>query len=423
MTERDVSESRHWTRFGRLLVLLMAGFGFLLGVGSTVLSVARSTRELRTALESEGREVVRAAARAAYVPLALEDEKALRGIVQAYAMNPRIRSVEIRGRRSGIHAQFRRPAPEGEAGVPVESEVHPPGIASAPSEGVVRVTMATEGLTRHRRRVLRFNLAVNTVLTLVLLGIAIAMVRRMTGRMHELVAQAVWAAELRRSNKELQDFAYVASHDLQSPLRKVSGFSQLLREEAGPSLTPTARGHLDGIERGVTRMRSLIQDLLSYSRAGSEDLRLAKVDSAKIVREVVSDLEPQLAEARGKIELGDLPPVTADPHLLYRVFLNLLSNAIKFRAKRPLKVTVSAQGVNGDWEFRVRDNGIGIDPRYASKVFQMFKRLHGAGRFQGNGIGLALVRKIVERHGGSVRLESEDGKGAAFVFRLPREPD
>lgn len=236
--------------------------------------------------------------------------------------------------------------------------------------------------------------------------------------------------ELQRSNQELQDFAYVASHDLQEPLRKIQAFGNLLEEEHGEALGE-GEVYLDRMRNAASRMRHLITDLLTFSRVTTKAQPFTPVDLNSIVREVLEDLEPRLQASQGSIEVQDLPTVEADNQQMYQMLQNLLSNALKFH--RPdvapvIKVSARIQERDPQHEYApysahcqllIEDNGIGFNEKYLDRIFTVFQRLHGKGEYEGTGIGLAVVRKIVERHNGTVTAQSAEGQGATFIINLP----
>ncbi len=227
-------------------------------------------------------------------------------------------------------------------------------------------------------------------------------------------------AALRRSNEELQRFAYVASHDLQEPLRSIVSFSQLLERRYKGKLDSDADEFLEFIIQGGMRMQALILDLLQLSRIETQARPPEPTDAASVVADVARSMAPSLQEAGAVLEVGDLPVVMADATQLEQVFVNLVGNAIKYRhPDRAAVIHVSASRAGSMVEFSVQDNGIGIEPQYHERVFEMFQRLHTHEEFQGTGIGLAVVRRIVERHGGRVRIESVLGEGSTFSFTLP----
>ena len=226
-------------------------------------------------------------------------------------------------------------------------------------------------------------------------------------------------AELARSNAELVQFAYVASHDLQEPLRAVGGFVELLQRRYEGKLDDKADTYIGLAVDGVNRMHQLINDLLTYSRVGTHAKSLKLVDCNQVVDEALANLETAIAGSAAQVTRRQLPTVTADRTQLVQLLQNLIGNAIKFHGDQPPRASVSAKRSGDTWVFSVRDNGIGIDPKYAERVFVIFQRLHDRTEYPGTGIGLAVCKRIVERHGGRIWFESEPGKGATFFFTLP----
>ncbi len=229
-------------------------------------------------------------------------------------------------------------------------------------------------------------------------------------------------AEVQRSNEELQQFAHIVSHDLHEPLRTIISFLQLLTRRLSGTLDAEAAEYLAFVEEGAQRLRHLLADLLAYTRAGGEGQEVAAVDGNVLVARVLTDLQLAIAESGATITQDPLPTVWGDATRLGRVMQNLIGNALKFRGPTPPQVHVSAQRDGKQWRFRVRDNGIGIDPAQAGRLFQVFRRLHTRQEYPGTGIGLAICKKIVEQHGGQIWVESEVGKGATFIFTLPAAP-
>ena len=223
-------------------------------------------------------------------------------------------------------------------------------------------------------------------------------------------------SELEASNRELDAFAYSVSHDLRAPLRAVDGFSRIVLEEYAPALPDQARHYLEVARSSAVNMGKLIDGLLAFSRLGRQPLRKQVVSPAVLVREVLEDLRPEIEGRRVEVTVGDLPPCDADTLLLKQVFVNLLSNALKYSRQRA-DATVVVGVVDGNVYF-VRDNGVGFDMRYQDKLFGVFQRLHGADAFEGIGVGLALVQRIVQRHGGRIWADAEVNRGATFYFTL-----
>jgi len=227
------------------------------------------------------------------------------------------------------------------------------------------------------------------------------------------------AGDLKRSNGDLEQFAYIASHDLQEPLRMVSGFTGLLQRRYAGKLDADADEFIGFAIGGVNRMQALINDLLSYSRVGREEVAAKPVDMQLVVDEALANLQGAIEDRSALVSRGPLPTVLANHGMLVRVFQNLISNALKFcKADRPI-VRIAAEQHGAEWVFSVADNGIGIDPQYRDRIFLIFQRLHQQGEYPGTGIGLAVVKRIVERNGGRIWLESEPGKGTTFFFTLP----
>ena len=224
--------------------------------------------------------------------------------------------------------------------------------------------------------------------------------------------------DLRRSNAELEQFAYVASHDLQEPLRMVSSYVEILAEDYSGRLDADADRFIGYVVDGATRMKGLINDLLTYSRVGTQGKSFGPADCNLIVERVLMDQARALEECGGTVTYMELPVVMADDTQLTQLLQNLLSNALKYRRDVAPRVHVCAEERPDAWAFSVSDNGIGIAPRHSERIFQMFQRLHHRSEYPGSGIGLAVCQKIVERHGGRIWVESEPGKGSTFHFTI-----
>jgi signal transduction histidine kinase len=229
--------------------------------------------------------------------------------------------------------------------------------------------------------------------------------------------------ELERSNEELQRFAYVASHDLQEPLRMVTSYLQLLVRRYGDRLDGDAQEFIDYAVDGAARMKQLINDLLAYSRVKTHGKEFQTTDAEEIVEDVLSNLSVLVEETDAVIGYDSLPQVRADPSQLRQLFQNLIGNAIKFHGQEDPEVRISAQRENGAWLFSVADNGIGMDEKFQDRVFVIFQRLHTDDEYPGTGVGLAVSKRIVERHGGEIWFESQPGEGTTFYFTIPDEPE
>ena len=242
-----------------------------------------------------------------------------------------------------------------------------------------------------------------------------------------------FAARLERSNRELQDFAYVASHDLQEPLRKVSVFGERLKDKCGETLGEEGKDYLDRMQKATGRMQGLINDLLNFSRVTTKSQPFAAVDLNEVVKEVTTDLEARLEQSGGRVEAGPLPAIEAEPLHMRQLLQNLIGNALKFRrpdTKPVIKIAAEigkyppAPGARSAApremvRLTVSDNGIGFDEKYTERIFQVFQRLHSRAEYEGTGMGLAITRKIVEHHSGEITAKSKPGEGATFIVTLP----
>ncbi len=228
-----------------------------------------------------------------------------------------------------------------------------------------------------------------------------------------------YATELEHANDELKEFAYVASHDLTEPLRTIAGFVQLLQRRYEGQLDDSADEFIGFIVDGTERMQNLIDGLLSYSRTGRMDLVTTRVDLNDTLNRAIGSLAAAISGADADLEIGELPVIGGDAGQLSRLFENLISNAVKFRGDAKPLVKIGAEKRGGAWYLFVADNGIGIDERHRERIFNVFQRLHGAGEYQGTGIGLSICKKVVERHGGRIWVEETPGGGSTFRFVLP----
>jgi len=236
----------------------------------------------------------------------------------------------------------------------------------------------------------------------------------------EVVRREELSQALERSNEDLEQFAYVASHDLQEPLRAVSGFAELLKRHLGDSLDEEGSAYVGRIVDGASRMGGLISGLLQYSRIGSQVKAFRSTIAKDALDKALSNLGEAIKDSGAQVIVSELPSIVMDPLQLELLFQNLIGNAIKFRVKEsPSKITICATKRKADWLFAVSDNGIGLDPKFADRIFAIFQRLHSQSTYAGTGIGLALCKKIVERNGGKIWVESKPGEGATFFFTVP----
>jgi light-regulated signal transduction histidine kinase (bacteriophytochrome) len=227
--------------------------------------------------------------------------------------------------------------------------------------------------------------------------------------------------ELTRSNQDLQQFANAAGHDLQEPLRAITGFMKLLEKNYGPQLDAEARQFIGFSVDGAQRMSDLIRDLLAYSRVHRKGKAPEPVDAETCLAAALANLDAGIREADARVTHDRLPTLTVDGSQLTQLLQNLIGNAIKFRSpERPCLVHVGADQEEGQWVLSVRDNGIGIAPRHHDRIFEIFQRLHTREKYPGTGIGLAICKRIVERHGGRIWVQSQPGEGTTFWFSIPR---
>jgi light-regulated signal transduction histidine kinase (bacteriophytochrome) len=228
--------------------------------------------------------------------------------------------------------------------------------------------------------------------------------------------------QVEAANKELEAFSYSVSHDLRAPLRAIDGFSRILLEEYGESLPGDAQDYLKSVRRNAQQMGRLVDDLLAFARLGRQPIIKQSLDPAKVVRQCIDELHGEQDGRRIEISVADLPPCLAEPALLKQVWTNLLSNAIKYTRGRELATIEigcrNDDGPSSEPIYFVRDNGVGFDMRYVDKLFGVFQRLHRAEEYEGTGVGLAIVQRIIHRHGGRVWAEARPGQGAAFYFTL-----
>jgi light-regulated signal transduction histidine kinase (bacteriophytochrome) len=265
----------------------------------------------------------------------------------------------------------------------------------------------------------------------VFMSVVAARDRRIRGHLEEMVTARTrelnnanvnlkkHADDLARSNKDLEQFAYVASHDLQEPLRAVAGFMALLKTRYHAAMDETAKEYIDFAVEGAERMQNLIHDLLAYSRVGTKGGAFASLRMRDAFDDAVKNLKASIDETGASVTCDELPLVNADASQMTQLLQNLIGNAIKFHGPRKPEITVSAARKGGRWEIRVVDNGIGIEPQYFERIFLIFQRLHGRAQYKGTGIGLAVCKRIVERHGGLIGVESKPGEGSVFYFTIP----
>ena len=310
-------------------------------------------------------------------------------------------------------------------GQPV-TRLTPPGLEDE-ALGLIRETLSTGRTARAETvRARKDGTLVNVALSLSPLRdaagsitAAAVIAQDITARKRAEKDLAEQARKLETSNQDLEQFAYVASHDLQEPLRKVSSFCQLLAQRYQGRLDGEADEYIAYVVDGAHRMQQLINDLLTYSRIGRSGQGATDVDCNEVMRRVRLDLAAAIEETGAQVVTGELPTLRGELQPLVQLFENLVSNAIKFRGRQPPRVEVSAARGDGEWQFSVADNGIGIEPQYADRIFAVFQRLHSRDEYPGTGIGLAICKKVVETHGGKIWLSPQPGPGTRFCWTIP----
>ena len=264
-----------------------------------------------------------------------------------------------------------------------------------------------------------FNIIENFLraILLLIIGIVVAFLSENLLKAEEKTEQIL--KELKRSNMELQEFAYIASHDLQEPLRAIISFSQLLEEHYSDILDSDGKEYLSFILEGGIRLRKLVRDLLEYSRITTHQKPLKLTDFEKVLKDVKLNLKEAIEESGARITNDPLPKLRVDKSQITQLFQNLIGNAIKFVSQISPQIHVGANQNKSEWIFSVQDNGIGIEEEYYDRIFKIFQRLHTRSEFPGSGVGLAICKKIVERYGGKIWVKSEIGKGSIFYFSIP----
>jgi len=244
--------------------------------------------------------------------------------------------------------------------------------------------------------------------------------KQLSATLEQRVAQRT--EELQRSNRDLEQFAYVASHDLQEPLRTITSFCELLNNKLSGTLDSDGQKYLDFIVEGTARMQQLVRGLLSWAKIDTKEKVLVPVSTTAPLFQALTALEIAIADSQAKITYDEMPTVLGDETQLSLLFQNLIANAIKFRSNDSPKIHISTAEVGDFWQFTVNDNGIGIQMEYAERIFVIFQRLHSRSKYQGTGIGLAICKRIVERHGGTIEAKSTPGEGSSFIFTLLKCP-
>jgi len=406
-----------WVLFARqLLLLLLLSVVSIAGL-SAILSTMQARELLEHSLDREGRAVGDAVARAAFVPLTLDDDVALAELALAYRSVEDLGSLRVLDEHGALRAGI--PAPSGARLSFVTVAVVPMAGAhrGSASIGSVEVGMKRDAIDRRIRSIAATNVGIAALLSLFVWILGVMIIGNLIDRTRELVGEARLAEEVRRANAELEAFSYSVAHDLRAPLRAIDGFSQALLDGYSDKIDDQGRHFLSRLRENTRRMGQLINDLLGLSRVTRGELKRMDFDLAPQAREVAARLRRSAPERDVDFEIPKSLPVNGDPNLLLAALENLLGNAWKYTARKPsARIEVGRERRGDEDVFFVRDNGAGFDMAFANKLFKPFSRLHSPGEFEGTGIGLATVDRIMARHGGRVWGEGKVGEGATFYF-------
>lgn len=283
----------------------------------------------------------------------------------------------------------------------------------------IRNRLAVEKTLHEKNQILQQEISTRLAVEKALQEQNLILQKEISNRQHAESALLKSNQELARSNAELEQFAYVASHDLQAPLATIASYAQLLEKRYKDQLDSQASKFIGNIVHGCTRMQTLIDDLLEYSRVGRSQRPFELVDCNHAIQQTIANLQGAIRDTKAVVTYNNLPTVMGDNSQLVQLFQNLVGNAIKYRHDAAPAVHITASKQEGNWLFSISDNGIGIAMQHQERIFQIFQRLHTQREYSGTGIGLAICQKIVERHGGSIWVESEPGQGSTFHFTLP----
>ncbi len=442
--EQPLVDIRLWSQFSRRIMAVLVATGFLGGGLLTVASIWKQNAQGREALERRGLTLARSLGRASFVPLVLEDHRALEALAEGFSEEADVVYVGLHDADGKILAKRSRDANYSIGGLkpPLPRDVFEHGIrlphrpavrevvlplryeaesawASEKPVGYARIGLTEELLHRQSRAVIRDNVVLSLGLMLAAFLTGSILIRHMTRQMREFIEQVQASSELKRTNKELEAFSYSVSHDLRAPLRTINGFSHALLEDSGDRLDDTGKDYLKRVIDGCGQMGQLIDDLLGLSRVIRKEMRVESVDLTALAGSIAEQLAQSEPDRRVEFSAAKNVRITGDPGLLKIALENLIGNAWKFTRK-----TADARIEFGEMKkenarvFFVRDNGAGFDMAYVDKLFGPFQRLHEVTDFPGTGIGLATVHRIITRHGGRIWAEAAVQKGAAFYFTL-----
>lgn len=415
-----------WIKFARRILLVLLGSVALVGAGLTLMATARVRDLIEESLERRGRTIANAVSSAAFVPVMLEDTAAAEDLAARSFRVEELLYLRIEDPSGRILAErSRTPMPPDEKIFAMRHPVLPERTIGLSEEhasnpvGFVHLGIDRGEIDAAIYREVARNLAWGAALVGIVFLPAHFMIRGMILRMESMVGEVRLAEALKRSNEELESFAYVASHDLQEPLRMVASYTALLAEKYRGRLDADADEYISFAVDGANRMKQLITDLLSYSRLRTRSSPFVPIDLNELVGDALKDLRGALTESGGVVTFSDLPRITGDWLHLRQVFQNLIGNALKYHGADPPRISISSRRRENEFVIAVADNGIGVEPRHAERIFLPFQRLHTRREYSGNGIGLAIVRKIVDQHQGRVWVESDGKSGSTFFVALP----
>ena len=401
-----------WVLFARqLLLLLLISVVSIAGL-SAVLSTMQARELLQHSLENEGRAIGDAVARASFVPLTLEDDVTLAELAASYRTVEELGGLRVLDANGAVRAIL--PAPAGSRLDFVRVPVSRRGAAPI---GFVEVGMRRGPIDRRVRSIAATNVAIAGLLTLFVWILGVMIIGNLIDRTRELVGEARLAEDVRRANAELESFAYSVAHDLRAPLRAIDGFSQALLDGYSDKVDDPGRHYLSRMRENTRRMGQLINDLLGLSRVTRGEMRRVDFDLAALARDIASRLRRSQPERDVEFVIPKNLPFEGDPNLMLLALENLLGNAWKYTSRKPAgRIEFGHERRGREDVYFVRDNGAGFDMAFSNKLFKPFSRLHSPGEFEGTGIGLATVERIMARHGGKVWGEGKVGEGATFYF-------
>jgi signal transduction histidine kinase len=413
-----------WVLFARQILMFLLLSVVTIAGFSAYLSTRQAKDLLEASLTSEADAIAHAVARASFVPLMLDDDRALAWLVDSYRTVGRLGSLRVLDAGGADRAALRPPAAVLRLTfvrvpvLPVAGEEAARATGGVPV-GFVEVGMRRDWIDAKTRQIALTNVAVAGGLTIVVWVFGVLIIRNLIDRTRELIGEARLVEEVKRANAELEAFSYSVAHDLRAPLRAIDGFSQALQDGYADKVDEQGRHYLVRLCENSRRMGQLINDLLGLSRVTRGELRRAKFDLAAQAREIAARLQRSSPERSVAFVIPPSLPVNGDPNLMLAALDNLLGNAWKYTVRKErARIELGRERRDGYDVYFVRDDGAGFDMAFANKLFKPFSRLHSPDEFEGTGIGLATVQRIISRHGGRIWGEGRVGEGATFYFTL-----